>query len=54
MEKILENNSVSTNVETSENKAVKTYILALGGLNEIGKNTYCIEHGGNIIVIPKD
>ena len=51
MEKILENNSVSTNVETSENKAVKTYILALGGLNEIGKNTYCIEHGGNIIVI---
>ena len=29
----------------------KIKIFSLGGLNEIGKNTYCIEHGGNIIVI---
>ena len=42
-------NNIST--PTNENKAVKTHILALGGLNEVGKNTYCIEHGGNIIII---
>ncbi|MCI5744822.1 MAG: ribonuclease J [Erysipelotrichaceae bacterium] len=35
----------------TETKAIKTYIFALGGLNEVGKNIYCIEHGGSIIII---
>lgn len=49
MEKLVK--SVSEPFENNENKSSKTYVLALGGLNEVGKNTYCIEHGGNIIVI---
>ena len=48
----MENNSSNLNAPTkSENKIIKTYIFALGGLNEIGKNTYCIEHGGDIIIV---
>lgn len=38
-------------ITKTENKTVKTYIFAIGGLNEIGKNTYCIEHGNSIIII---
>ena len=49
MEKLVK--SVSEPFENNENRSSKTYVLALGGLNEVGKNTYCIEHGGNIIVI---
>lgn len=43
--------SVPNTNDSAEPKAVKTYVFALGGLNEVGKNMYCIEHGGNIIII---
>ena len=29
----------------------KTAVFALGGLGEVGKNMYCIEHGESIIII---
>lgn len=32
-------------------KKSKTLIYALGGLEEVGKNTYCIEHNNEIIII---
>lgn len=32
-------------------KMSKTLIYALGGLEEVGKNTYCIEHNNEIIII---
>ena len=32
-------------------KMNSTKIFALGGLNEIGKNTYCFEEGNEIIIV---
>ena len=33
------------------NKNVDTLIFALGGLGEVGKNMYCVEHGDELIII---
>ncbi len=32
-------------------KPDKTYVFALGGLGEVGKNMYCIMHGNEIVII---
>ena len=31
--------------------STKTAVFALGGLGEVGKNMYCIEHGDSIIIL---
>ena len=41
---------VSNNRKKSTNKH-DTKVFALGGLNEVGKNMYCIEHDDEIIII---
>ena len=33
------------------NNSTKTLVFALGGLGEVGKNMYCIQHGDSIVVI---
>lgn len=43
--------SAVSSIENEKSSKTKTLIYALGGLNEIGKNTYCIEHGNSIIII---
>lgn len=39
------------NKETTSPKPSDTLVFALGGMNEVGKNMYCIEHEDEIVVI---
>jgi ribonuclease J len=38
-------------MENINNNTIPTYIFALGGVEEIGKNMYCIEHDNEIFII---
>ena len=36
---------------SKKNNNIDTKVFALGGLNEIGKNMYCIEHDNELFII---
>ena len=38
---------------SKKNNNIDTKVFALGGLNEIGKNMYCIEHDNELFIIEK-
>ena len=44
------NRTKKTNIK-NDNHTLDTKVFALGGLNEVGKNMYCIEHDDEIIII---
>lgn len=45
------NSKIKKTNTNKENYALDTKVFALGGLNEVGKNMYCIEHDDEIIII---
>ena len=44
-------NHHKNNSSTKKQNTIDTKVFALGGLNEIGKNMYCIEHDNEILTI---
>ena len=44
-------NHHKNNSSTKKQNTIDTKVFALGGLNEIGKNMYCIEHDNEIFII---
>ena len=44
------NRTKKSNIK-NDSHTLDTKVFALGGLNEVGKNMYCIEHDDEIIII---